>query len=101
MEDNQLQASSFKRPGLGPHRGRLNIQVRGQIGRRNVLDRALRWWSRRNDHNESYLMVQFDVNNRRLLLIIGGIFDVNVLLLFHIFLLLFYYCYSLDFIIDH
>lgn len=27
LDDSQLQASSFKRMGLGPHRGRLNIQV--------------------------------------------------------------------------
>ncbi|KAG7252425.1 hypothetical protein CRUP_007443, partial [Coryphaenoides rupestris] len=26
VQDSQLQSSSFKRPGLGPHRGRLNIQ---------------------------------------------------------------------------
>lgn len=27
VKDNQLRASSYKRRGLGPHRGRLNIQV--------------------------------------------------------------------------
>lgn len=27
VKDSQLRASSYKRRGLGPHRGRLNIQV--------------------------------------------------------------------------
>lgn len=27
VDDNQIQASSYQRRGLGPHRGRLNIQV--------------------------------------------------------------------------
>lgn len=27
VEDSQIQASSYQRAGLGPHRGRLNIQV--------------------------------------------------------------------------
>ena len=30
VDDNQLRASSVQRPGLGAHRGRLNIQVRAQ-----------------------------------------------------------------------
>lgn len=30
VKDAQLRASSYKRRGLGPHRGRLNIQVPGQ-----------------------------------------------------------------------
>lgn len=31
VKDNQLKASSYKRRGLGPHRGRLNIQVTTQV----------------------------------------------------------------------
>lgn len=30
VKDTQLRASSYKRRGLGPHRGRLNIQVSAQ-----------------------------------------------------------------------
>lgn len=30
VKDTQLRASSYKRRGLGPHRGRLNIQVTAQ-----------------------------------------------------------------------
>lgn len=31
VKDTQLRASSYKRRGLGPHRGRLNIQVWAQL----------------------------------------------------------------------
>ncbi|XP_054872360.1 probable carboxypeptidase X1 isoform X2 [Amphiprion ocellaris] len=48
VKDNQLRASSFKRRGLGPHRGRLNIQSGTQDG--DIYDGA--WCAQYKDKNQ-------------------------------------------------
>ncbi|KAK0141385.1 putative carboxypeptidase X1 [Merluccius polli] len=48
VRDNQLQASSFQRAGLGPHRGRLNIQSGIEEG--DLYDGA--WCARYEDQNQ-------------------------------------------------
>ncbi|XP_024116080.1 probable carboxypeptidase X1 [Oryzias melastigma] len=48
VKDGQLRASSFKRRGLGPHRGRLNIQSGIEDG--DIYDGA--WCARHRDKNQ-------------------------------------------------
>uniref|UniRef100_A0A3P9J9Q6 Carboxypeptidase X (M14 family), member 1b n=1 Tax=Oryzias latipes TaxID=8090 RepID=A0A3P9J9Q6_ORYLA len=48
VKDAQLRASSFKRRGLGPHRGRLNIQSGVEDG--DIYDGA--WCARHRDKNQ-------------------------------------------------
>ncbi|XP_043112503.1 probable carboxypeptidase X1 [Puntigrus tetrazona] len=48
VKDSQIQASSYKRMGLGPHRGRLNIQSGVEDG--DIYDGA--WCARYKDQNQ-------------------------------------------------
>ncbi|XP_075904167.1 putative carboxypeptidase X1 [Nelusetta ayraudi] len=48
VKDRQLRASSFKRRGLGPHRGRLNIQSGIEDG--DIYDGA--WCAQHRDQNQ-------------------------------------------------
>uniref|UniRef100_A0A3B4TTJ6 Carboxypeptidase X, M14 family member 1 n=1 Tax=Seriola dumerili TaxID=41447 RepID=A0A3B4TTJ6_SERDU len=48
VKDNQLKASSYKRRGLGPHRGRLNIQSGIEDG--DIYDGA--WCAQYRDKNQ-------------------------------------------------
>ncbi|XP_077103661.1 putative carboxypeptidase X1 isoform X1 [Siphateles boraxobius] len=48
VKDSQIQASSYKRMGLGPHRGRLNIQSGVQDG--DIYDGA--WCAQYKDQNQ-------------------------------------------------
>uniref|UniRef100_A0A3B4WZG7 Carboxypeptidase X, M14 family member 1 n=1 Tax=Seriola lalandi dorsalis TaxID=1841481 RepID=A0A3B4WZG7_SERLL len=48
VKDNQLKASSYKRRGLGPHRGRLNIQSGIEDG--DIYDGA--WCAQYRDQNQ-------------------------------------------------
>ncbi|XP_030621360.1 probable carboxypeptidase X1 [Chanos chanos] len=52
VKDAQLQASSFKRRGLGPHRGRLNIQSGIEDG--DIYDGA---WCARYEDKKQWLQV--------------------------------------------
>ncbi|XP_067374499.1 probable carboxypeptidase X1 isoform X1 [Channa argus] len=57
VKDNQLRASSYKRRGLGPHRGRLNIQSGIEDG--DIYDGA--WCARDKDKGQ-----WLEVDSRRL-----------------------------------
>ncbi|XP_071313711.1 probable carboxypeptidase X1 isoform X2 [Trachinotus anak] len=64
VKDNQLRASSYKRRGLGPHRGRLNIQSGIEDG--DIYDGA--WCAQYRDKNQ-----WLEVDARRLTRFIGVI----------------------------
>ncbi|KAL6475955.1 hypothetical protein MHYP_G00144540 [Metynnis hypsauchen] len=67
VKDTQLQASSYKRRGLGPHRGRLNIQSGIEDG--DIYDGG--WCARHEDKNQ-WLQVDALVATRFTGVIIQG-----------------------------